>query len=300
MVPLSIGDVIYIIWVIVGMIFILKTIYALIRGRWKDLLLKGLKAVSALLWLYFSFLLLWGAHYRQNTLTQDLHYDLKRYTTADLYQLTDTLLKLANRDKIAVQELKPLASGDMFKIAADGYKNLSDSLPFLRYDHPSVKSSLFGEYMNYLGVTGYMNPFTLEAQVNTTVPPFIQPFTTCHEIAHQVGYAPEEAANFIGFIVASRVEDVRFRYAANFEMLLYSIRQLGRRNHFLARELWENASEGVREDVRRLSVFYRKYEGPVDDYTTALYDQYLKANQQAQGIRSYSEVVGWLMAYYRI
>jgi hypothetical protein len=47
-------------------------------------------------------------------------------------------------------------------------------------------------------------------------------------------------------------------------------------------------------------LFYRDYEGPIDDYSAVLYDQYLKANQQAKGIRSYSEVVGWLMAYYRI
>ncbi|MFD2885956.1 DUF3810 domain-containing protein [Chitinophaga cymbidii] len=302
MVPISIGDVIYIIWLIVGIIFILRMIWNLVRGRWKRLLYMALKGAAVLMWLYFTFLLCWGGHYRRHTLAEDLQLKMERYTTADLYMLTDTLVKITNREKAALEAsgLRPLEKTEMFSLAAEGYRRLSDSLPVLRYQHPSVKSSMFGEYLNYLGVTGYMNPFTHEAQVNTTVPVFIQPFTTCHEIAHQVGYAPEEAANFIGYIVASNMTDSRFRYAASFEMLLYSVRQLGRRNAYYARLLWDQTDTGVREDVRRLSMFYRKYEGPIDDYSAVLYDQYLKANQQEHGIRSYSEVVGWLMAYFGI
>lgn len=302
MVPISIGDVIYIIWIIAGIIFILKIVWSLIRGRWKPLLYQALKGVAVLMWLYFIFLLFWGGHYRRHSLAQDLHLQMERYTTADLYMLTDTLVKLTNRDKAALEAsgLPPLEKAELFRMAADGYRKISDTLPVLRYTYPSVKSSMFGEYLNYIGVTGYMNPFTHEAQVNTTVPAFVQPFTTCHEIAHQVGHAPEEAANFIGYIVAINIADTRFRYAANFETLLYSVRQLSRRNMYLARLAWDKTDIGVREDVRRLSIFYRKYEGPIDDYSAVLYDQYLKANQQQDGIRSYSEVVGWLMAYFKI
>ena len=48
---------------------------------------------------------------------------------------------------------------------------------------------------------GYYNPFTGEAQVNTNVPAFVIPFTTCHEMAHQIGYASESEASFVGFLV---------------------------------------------------------------------------------------------------
>ena len=58
----------------------------------------------------------------------------------------------------------------------------------LKYHFRSAKPSLFSYIGNYLGYTGYYNPFTGEAQVNTTVPLFIQPFTTCHEMGHQLGY----------------------------------------------------------------------------------------------------------------
>ncbi|RPD41554.1 DUF3810 domain-containing protein [Chitinophaga barathri] len=298
-VPFSIGDVIYSVWVVIGIIFLLRTLWVLIRGRWKELLAMALKGVSSLLWLYFIFLLFWGGHYHRTTMVAHLGFKTKDYTTADLYLLTDTLVKLVNRDR-AVMDTKPLGKEEMFKMAAKGYNNLAKSAPTLVYRHTSVKSSMFNKYLNYLGVTGYLNPFTNEAQVNTTVPAFQQPFVTCHEIAHQLGFAPEEDANFVGYLAASRMEDGRFRYAANFDMLLYSIRRLGRRNSYLARVLWDKTAPGVREDVRKLIKFYEQYEGPVDDYSAVLYDQYLKANRQKHGIRSYSEVIGWLMAYYRI
>jgi hypothetical protein len=151
-----------------------------------------------------------------------------------------------------------------------------------------------------MNVGGYLNPFTAEAQVNTTTPGFLHPFTICHEVAHQVGYAPEEEANFVGYLVANNFPDERFRYAANFEMFMYSIRQLGREDTTRAGQLWRRAVPGVKADLRQLRAFNDQYRSRVDDYTAIIYDQYLKANKQEKGIRSYSEVVGWLVAYFKI
>ncbi len=56
---------------------------------------------------------------------------------------------------------------------------------------------------NYLGFTGYYNPFTGEAQVNTTVPQFLLPNIALHEMGHQIGYAKEDEANFSAYLAAS-------------------------------------------------------------------------------------------------
>lgn len=299
----SIGDVIYCVWVIIGIIFLLKSIWRLFTAQWKALGYGLLKAVSSLCWLYFFFLLFWGAHYQRSSMVKELGFDVQPYTKADLYLLADTLVKLTNRDKAALQAL-PSAPDTLprlvFADAAKAYGELAKLQPSLRYHIPSVKKSMFGHYLNYLGVTGYLNPFTNEAQVNTTVPAFQVPFVTCHEIAHQLGFAPEQDANFIGYLAASRYPDPRFQYAANFEMLLYTVRRLARRDPPLARLVWNKTHPGIRADAQRLIDFYRKFEGPADDLSAIFYDSYLKANNQQHGIRSYSEVVGWLMDYYRI
>ena len=299
----SIGDVIYCVWVIIGIIFLLTTIWRLFTARWKALGYGLLKAAASLCWLYFTFLLFWGAHYQRTSMVKDLGFSVQPYTKADLYLLADTLVRLTNRDRAELDALPAppdTTPRNVFADAARAYDLLSKDLPELRYTPPSVKKSMFGKYLNYLGVTGYLNPFTNEAQVNVTVPAFQVPFVTCHEIAHQVGFAPEEDANFVGYLAASRYPDPRFRYAANFEMLLYTVRRLARRDPPLSRLVWNRTHPGIRADAQRIMDFYKQFEGPIDDYSAVFYDSYLKANNQRHGIRSYSEVVGWLMAYYRI
>ena len=50
-----------------------------------------------------------------------------------------------------------------------------------------------------MGYAGYLNPFTLEAQINTKIPKLNYIFTAAHEMAHQLGVASESEANFIAF-----------------------------------------------------------------------------------------------------
>ena len=305
LVPFSVGDLIYAAWIITAIVFLLKLCYKMIRGRWTEtgaLLLKGL---GALLGVYLAFLLLWGYNYRRHSLAADMGLDVRSYNTAQLYKLADTLLLQVNTQKAALGDTIGLVAPDadsamLFDKAVHAYEQAATQWPSLRYKSPCIKPALFGKWLNYMGVTGYLNPFTNEAQVNTTTPLFMQPFTTCHEIAHQLGYAPEESANFIGYLVADNTGDPRFRYAANFEMFLYSTSQLSRRDTTLAKKIWGRAVPGVKADYKAMINFYKAYRGPLDDYSGMLYDQYLKANKQEKGIYSYSEVVGWLVAYFHL
>jgi hypothetical protein len=86
---------------------------------------------------------------------------------------------------------------------------------------------LWGWLGNYVGFTGYYNPFTGEAQVNTTVPKFLQPFTASHEVAHQLGYAKEMEANFVGYLAASHSTDTLFRYSVYLDLFLVQQPQSG-------------------------------------------------------------------------
>lgn len=304
-VPFSIGDVIYAAWIISLVIYLLKICYKLLKKQWFELGLQLLKGIQALLTVYLIFMLFWGYNYDRNSLEKDLRLDVGEYSTSQLYQLSDTLLQQVNKYKTALgdtlHETHPGAdSAAMFSQAVTAYKQAGEKWQTLVYKKPCIKSSLYSHWLNYMGVGGYLNPFTGEAQVNVSTPGFLHPFTICHEIAHQLGYAPEEEANFVGYLVADNSSDIRFRYAANFEMFMYSIRQLRRQDTTLAGVLWRKTVPGVRTDMQQIRKFYDRYRSPVDDYTAMIYDQYLKANRQEKGIRSYSEVVGWLIAYFKI
>jgi hypothetical protein len=304
-VPFSVGDVIYIAWIITAVIYLLKLCYNIVKRQWAKSLYQFLRGVRTLLTLYLAFLILWGYNYNRSSLEADLQLQVSEYNTDQLYRLTDTLLQQVNTYKRALGDTinathPGIDSAGMFQQAVQAYELAAVTWPRLQYKRPCIKPSLYGDLLNYMGVGGYLNPFTGEAQVNVTTPGFLQPFTICHEVAHQLGYAPEEEANFVGYLVADHAKDVRFRYAANFEMFMYSVRQLKRQDTTLANQLMRKAVPGIKADIRQMREFYDQYRSPVDDYTTMIYDQYLKANKQEKGIRSYSEVVGWLIAYFKI
>src|SRR5665811_1952947 len=111
---------------------------------------------------------------------------------------------------------------DRFRYSVDAYRVAAGTHPSLMYRFPSVKFSFYGYLADYMGFSGYYNPFTCEAQVNTTIPSFVQPFTTCHEIGHQLGYAKEEEANFCGFLATKSSTDPAFRYSVYVDLYLYS------------------------------------------------------------------------------
>ena len=158
---------------------------------------------------------------------------------------------------------------------------------------------MFSYLGDYLGYTGYYNPFTGEAQVNTTVPVFVQPFTTCHEMGHQLGYAKENEANFAGYLSGKSSGDPAFTYSVYFDLYSYGIRELYGRDSVLAKELIKRKPLQVKKDIIALRQFYTKYENPIEPYIRALYGQYLIANEQPSGMQSYNEVMAFLVAYYK-
>ena len=84
------------------------------------------------------------------------------------------------------------------KISTKNIQNLEtlfeDSIISYKYKYPSVKKSLFSLPLTYMGFSGYINPFTNEANINYNIPASSQVFVINHEIAHQLGIASEKDA----------------------------------------------------------------------------------------------------------
>jgi hypothetical protein len=52
-------------------------------------------------------------------------------------------------------------------------------------------------------------------------------------------------------------------------------------------------------DIKELRDFNRRHANPIEEVIDLLYSQFLKANQQPSGRVSYSEVIVWVIAYYK-
>ncbi len=300
-IPFSVGDLLY----LVTGIWLVITLYRGGRAIWQRrvnsqwLLRSGLRVMKVWLWIYIVFNLLWGLNYNRLGIAHQAGLKVEPYSTEELDVLVSTLVRrLDSLQPLSVAERDPLKhKRTLFRNAFNAYKEPRENALFLKYGGRSVKPSLYSYLGNYLGFTGYYNPFTGEAQVNTTVPVFEQPNTTCHEIGHQLGYAKENEANMAGYLTASQSHSPAFRYSAFFDLYLYAIHDLYQRDSARARYQAGRLSAPVKADLKELETFVRRHQGYFEPVVRRLYAQFLRANNQPRGMMSYNQVVGLVIAF---
>lgn len=295
-VPFSLGDLVYLLaggWLAWGLV---TWIRKLVRGQWRAI--NGWKSLAIFLGVYLWFNLFWGLNYNRLGISHQLKLELSEPDSLALKSLCGALLDRTNQ-YASSRDGRRHDPGATRAAAKDAYTRLAGQYPFLAYRPESVKHSAYGVLGNYMGYTGYFNPMTGEAQVNETVPDFLLPFVTCHEIAHQLGYAKEYEANFVGFLAARESADSLMRYSAYLDMFLYANGQLFREDSLAARRNQKALSPVVQRDLAELRAFRIRYRTPVEDWVDRFYTQYLRLNQQPEGMRAYGRVVMWLLAQYR-
>ncbi|MEO6313960.1 MAG: DUF3810 domain-containing protein [Chitinophagaceae bacterium] len=301
--PFSVGDILYAVtavYLIVHLVIALRLIFKKQAGRffwWNSL--RRLAFYSLLVYVVFN--VCWGLNYNRLGTAYQMQLQLKTYSTEELATVMAVVVdRLDSTNTKAFAGRRAYSSKKMlFHEAANSYRAAEKKYTQLSYSIRSVKPSLFSYLGDYLGYTGYYNPFTGEAQVNTTVPVFVQPFTTCHEMGHQLGYAKENEANFAGYLSGKSSLDPLFRYSVYFDLYNYGIRELFGRDSLLAIALNSRKPVQVKKDNLALQAFYARFENPVEPYIKTLYGQYLRANEQPSGMLSYNEVMAFMVAYYK-
>jgi len=300
-IPVSVGDLFYaaaVIWLLVNIVRLLKKVFTRQAGR--SYLLAILRRFSfTILTVYVVFNLCWGLNYDRAGIAAQLKLQVRPYDNKELARLLQvTVNRLNSLDSLARLHRADLDVDSRLMDGAVGcYRNLSARDPRFNYPSPSVKASLFSTPALYLGIAGYYNPFSGEAQVNARMPGFTRPYTTCHEIGHSLGYARENEANFAGYLAAHDSEDPAFLYSVYFDMYYYAAKELYIRDSTLLVPLRESLRPAIRKDFRDLRQFYRKFESPLEPVFRHVYGGYLRANRQPQGLKTYNEVVAWLIAY---
>ena len=303
-IPFSIGDLFY---GAIILVIIFKTTW-LLKDLWKKKVdraywVTGLQQFLFLfLFLYVFFNLMWGLNYNRLGIAHQLEIRPDSASVEEIDTLAGLLLQKATyyREREESGERKQLhRKRNLFSQSTLAYQAAAQKHSFLQYRHRSVKPSLFSYAGNYLGFQGYYNPFSGEGQVNTTIPVFLQPFVTTHELAHQLGYAKESEANFVGYLACKEHPSAFFRYSVYLDMYLYAHAQLYYMDSARANRLRKKAPPSILRDIEELKRFYRAYQSPIEEIVTWGYDYFLQANQQPQGKRSYGQVTGWLLAWVR-
>lgn len=298
-IPFSFGDILYTVAIIYSIRWFFKNRKRL-RQDTKNYVLDILSTVSLG---YFAFHILWAFNYYRLPLHESLNIE-NEYSTEQLVKFTEELILKTNvihsiiEDSDTSMVVMPYTKRELIALAPKGYDQLSKEYPNLTYWPSSLKRSIYSLPLTYMGFSGYLNPFTNEAQIDGLIPTYKYPTTTSHEIAHQLGYAAENEANFIGAMAAMKHDNIYFNYSGYSFALRHCLNDVYLRDPKTYEELLLKIHIGVLKNYEEARLFWQSYENISETFFKNTYSGFLMANNQKGGIESYSYVVALLVNYF--
>jgi Protein of unknown function (DUF3810) len=281
-----------------------------------------LSALRSLLWVagagLWLFLLVFGLNYHRQPLAETLQFERRDPTPLEIETISRAVVDGINRN---YEESRPGAQVSSPGVQDGGPRGGvagGSSLPLSRAElyaaleqaysaEPLVKGAFdtgvppkpvyFSGMMSRFGVSGVYSPFTGEPNYNTLQPDFDLPFAVAHEMAHQRGYAREDEANFIAFLVCTKSSNPYVRYSG----YLGALRVLGilfRIAPERYRDVVAALGEGPRSDLRARAQFWARYQGRLANFGQGVNHVYLRINGVRSGVRNYNEASALIVGYY--
>lgn len=317
-IPFAVGDIfiaLSIAWVI---------LYPIYEIGWRKK--KGVfgRVIEYLLWVYVWFYMAWGLNYSQPNIYNRIGMKPVEVSEAKFkafaYQYADTLNKLSEElkgnseettfDTLRVNHLNGIAENSFmddnlkkrvkYAILKEynkiGYQE-GINPPFNQ--NPHVKTMVFTPLSSMAGVTGSMGPFFCEFTLNGDIRSHDYPATYAHEFAHFLGVANEGEANFYSYIVCTTSEDKAVRFSGYYHIFFHVLNNVF---NILGEKEGEKYLKHIRPKIIQLARSDRQYWinkrcKTLDAAQDFIFDLYLKGNHVAEGRKSYSGVIGLILAW---
>ena len=94
-------------------------------------------------------------------------------------------------------------------------------------------------------------------------------------------------------------DDMYFQYAAYTIALRYCLENVMMKNEVRFKALKPTINPGIIENYKESELFWEQYDTFIDKGFHAFYNQFLKMNQQKDGMESYSKFLDLLINYYK-
>lgn len=294
-IPFSFGDVLYVLLGILALYFIVQCF------KTKNRSTAILKLLIIINLFYFSYQVSWGMLYFQTPIIKKLK-SQEKPTTEKAKRLALKYLEKckATRNLISEDKNGIFVARDIKTVQKEILLQQS-KLPEYISDKKakqinSIKTSLFRNVMNFTGILGYYNPFTAEAQYNSKLPSSFIPFTLAHESSHQLGFAREQEANFVGYLVGIDSENLDLRYSTEYFTLKSLLRFIVEDDPAFVKSVISNYSPGMKRDRLYERSFILRHQGWLDDFFGFTNNLFLQSNQQ-EGSVTYSYFIDLLLNY---
>lgn len=269
------------------------------------------RVAEYLLWLYAWFYIAWGLNYSQPNIYARIGMKPVEVSEAKFkafaYQYADSLNALSISSDIAGSSIFSDS------IVDDGLKNRVRDAVLKEYNkigykeginapfnqHPHAKTMVFTPLSSMSGVTGSMGPFFCEFTLNGDILPHDYPATYAHEFAHFLGVANEGEANFYSYIVCTASADKQVRFSGYYHIFFHVLNNVF---DILGEKEGERFLKHIRPEIIQLAKSDRRYWlskrcKALDAAQDFIFELYLKGNHVAEGRKSYSGVIGLILAW---
>lgn len=269
------------------------------------------RVAEYLLWVYAWFYIAWGLNYSQPNIYDRIGMKPVEVSEAKFkafaYQYADSLNALSISSDIAGSSIFSDS------IVDDGLKNRVRDAVLKEYNkigykeginapfnqHPHAKTMVFTPLSSMSGVTGSMGPFFCEFTLNGDILPHDYPATYAHEFAHFLGVANEGEANFYSYIVCTVSADKLVRFSGYYHIFFHVLNNVF---DILGEKEGERFLKHIRPEIIQLAKSDRRYWlgkrcMALDAAQDFIFELYLRGNHVAEGRKSYSGVIGLILAW---
>lgn len=299
-VPFSIGEIV-VFGALIGIV--LASITLIFKPSHFEIFFHGLLRSLGIGFILFYFT--WGFNYYRQDYIDLAGMSKEGGTARDLKDLADEIIIKMNNLREDLPEDENgvfIIKGDfnqLAELAKDGFANYAIGDVTLPVVYGTAKPLLISKGMSHTGITGIYFPYTGEPNVNIDIPHTNIPVTICHEMGHQMGFAKEEEANFIAYRASVNNPNPGFQYSGYYLALQHVMSDLYKSDPDFYYVLSSKINEGVKRDMDEEYHYWKAKEGKAEKVATTLNDNYLKANNQVAGVKSYNGVVKLLLAEYK-
>lgn len=242
-----------------------------------------------------------GINYHRRSFSEEEGIITYQYSVENLKEICIWLTEEINaRANVVTRDAEGLLTLDASERdgGVEAMRQLSGEFSSLAGYYPKPKPLIISEILSYQGLTGIYLPFTVEANYNGDMPAYDKPFTVCHELSHLRGFMEEQEANFIAFLACIGSDRTDFQYSGYLSGWVYCMNALYRADYESWQEVRGALNEKAEPDLTANNEFWDRYEGTVSETAERINDTYLKANGQADGVRSYDRMVDLIVSYF--
>ncbi len=180
----------------------------------------------------------------------------------------------------------------------EAYDSLEEKYDFIGNFKSRLKPIALSEAMTYTHISGVYTYYTGESNINTNFPDYTIPFTAAHEMAHQRGFARENEANFVAFLVCMESNDPYIRYSGYLNMFEYVSSPLYSASSNLYYEALHSLDIRVKCELAEYGEFFNQYrDSTASKVSGTINDTYLKSQGVEEGEKSYGLVVDLAVNY---